>query len=79
MNNDSTNPTMRTSRIEFPIDGNQKNSILNKKTLLATLFGAGGAVAFVSARDLLNNNTGDADFSIENPEEADCYASIELN
>jgi len=79
MNNDSTNPTMRTSRIEFPIDGNQKNSILNKKTLLATLFGAGGAVAFVSAKDLLNNNTGDAGFSIENPEEADCYASIELN
>lgn len=41
--------------IKFNIANEELKSMVNKKTLLATLFGAGSAIAFVSAKDLANN------------------------
>ncbi len=78
MKKDNTNFEMSSSKtIDFAISNDKRNSILNGKTALATLFGAGSAVAFISAQDLIND---DVDvIETTEMESADCTAQVEMN
>ena len=81
MKNDITSTNLKKitkmENIKMPLDENQKNSIVNKKTLLATLLGTGGGVAFVSAADLLSNNFSAPE--VNNLDEEDCDAIAEVS
>ncbi len=82
MNTDNTNPTMNSSKtIDFAINGGDKKSILNGKMALATLFGAGSALAFVSAKDLVYDDSANevANESETDIEDCDYNASVVMN